>query len=184
MIRRPRTGTAQDINEGMTETPPRRKLDAALRKHKEPTKKAPVVRSPAHNPAHDPACNPVHNLQNLNGIQRLQRRHSRRTLEGHAQRGVCRLSRAHAALLCLWLTSADAFTPANRNKLNAAKTSCLSEAASGNCPNVESTHGKIGTWNIAKVTSLSQSKSACVSVRACCFFHCMFGTHTHICSLL
>ena len=144
--------------------PPRRKLDAAPPKHRERTKKMPVVHSPAYNPAHHPACNPVHNLQHLNGIHTLQRRHPRGTLEGHVRRGASRLSRAHAALLCLWLTSADAFTPANLDELKAAKASCLSEAASGNCPNVETWHGKIGTWNIAKVTSLRGSKSMCVSV--------------------
>ena len=164
MMRRPCTGVAQDINGGITETPPQRRLDTALRKHEVQTDKVPVVHSPAHNPTHDPACNPVYNLQYPDGIQRLQRRHPRRTLEGHVQKGASRLSRAHAALLCLWLTSADAFTPANLDELKAAKASCLSEAASGNCPNVESTHGKIGTWNIAKVTDLSHSKSVCVSV--------------------
>ena len=163
-MRRQRTGVAQDINGGINEMPPRSKLDPAPLKHEVRTKKASVVHSPAHNLAHHPACNPVDNLQNFDGIQRLQRGHPRRTLEGHAQRGASRLSRAHAALLCLWLTSADAFTPANLYELNNAKASCLREAASGKCPKVERTHGKIGTWNIAKVTSLYQSKSVCVSV--------------------
>ena len=46
-----------------------------------------------------------------------------------------------------------------QSEFNSAKAACLNEAASGICPNVETTHGKIGSWDVSSVTSLYLSKS-------------------------
>ena len=54
------------------------------------------------------------------------------------------------------LPSAFAF---NTSEFSTAKTACLLEAATGICPNVETTHGQIGSWDVSSVTSLSDSKS-------------------------
>ena len=92
--------------------------------------------------------------------------HSERTNSSgrHGER-ICRtchskcLAGTGKLIMILCFSSVSAFTPANLNELKTAKTTCLNEAASGNCPNFETTHGKIGTWNISRVTSLRQSKS-------------------------
>ena len=65
-------------------------------------------------------------------------------------------SRVSAGIM-LCLTSVCAFTPANLNELKTAKTSCLNEASSGNCPNFEATNGKIGTWDVSSVSTLAST---------------------------
>ena len=82
--------------------------------------------------------------------------------------GTCRTySLAWTVLIILCLTTVSAFTPENLTELKTAKTTCLNEASSGNCPNFEATNGKIGTWDTSKVTSLHQSKSLCGVVSFC-----------------
>ena len=58
--------------------------------------------------------------------------------------------------MMLCVASVSAFAPANLNELKSAKTTCLNEAASGNCPNFEM-NGEIGTWDVSQVTSLSSA---------------------------
>ena len=58
-------------------------------------------------------------------------------------------------MMMLCVASVSAFTPANLGALQSAKTTCLSEAASGNCPNFETMHGKIGEWDTSSVSTLA-----------------------------
>jgi hypothetical protein len=75
-------------------------------------------------------------------------------------------------ILCLCLIQASAFTPDDLGALKSAKSSCLAEASSGNCPNFEATHGEIGTWNTAKVTTLRASESPVHIAVDACFYVC------------
>jgi hypothetical protein len=75
-------------------------------------------------------------------------------------------------ILCLCLIQASAFTPGDLGALKSAKSSCLAEASSGNCPNFEATHGEIGTWNTAKVTTLHHSESPVHIAVDACFYVC------------
>ena len=85
----------------------------------------------------------------------------------HIYHSKCRVSvwimRARIIVM-LCVASVSGFTPANLNELKSAKTTCLNEDASGNCPNFEATHGEIGTWDVSQVTSLSSSISTKTSL--------------------
>ena len=92
--------------------------------------------------------------------------HSKRTNSSWRHGGIwhiyhskCRVSvwimRARIIMM-LCVASVSGFTPANLNELKSAKTTCLNEDASGNCANLEATHGEIGTWDVSQVTSLSK----------------------------
>ena len=166
--------------QGMTETPPQRKLDAACGNTRNNERRPSL--QPSAQPAHDPACNPcttsktsTESKGSKGGIlaERLKGMHRGESADYRGLMPRCCVFGSHrpdASRQQIWVSSRRRKHP-------------VSEKLHGNCPSVESTHGKIGTWNIAKVTTLYGSKSVCVSVRVCCFFHCMFGTHTHICSL-
>ena len=95
-----------------------------------------------------------------------EHRHSKKTKSRGHHRGETRCTchsksristgtRQLIAAICV--ASASAFAPANLTELKSAKTTCLNEAPSGNCPRSEAKKGKIGTWDVSQVTSLSQA---------------------------
>jgi hypothetical protein len=93
--------------------------------------------------------------------------------------GMCNVGKTRTSqcgwmwgILCLCLIQASAFTPGDLDALKSAWSSCYFEAASGNCPNFEATHGEIGTWNTAKVTTLRESESPVYIAEDACFDVC------------